>query len=603
MAYLGMMKRNFRAIFIGVILWIAMAPTVIQAQGQNDLRVVHSYLSPTLHVTSLQTRMAIDPEHHQLYIAEDSVLYKVDLDQNHPDLERYPLQMEMADYYMSYDTVRNRLLIWSRGVGNLYQFDETIPKFEQLDDSFDHKNQYGHSPSINPSTGELCAFGGYGLWTSKNYITRYDEVAGEWFVFDDQDSGVYPKPRMNAYTTWKNSDELLMIGGGINETMVPHRSPATTGNSNILWTFNRNTGKWHRRSEIALDKVEIIARNRRKFRDFNSMYSYCKSYDLWFLAGLKSDNGNQNLLAIETETGRSKYIDVPNLDLGRNKILLTMAWDPDNRQLLLAGVTNTTDQDEYPVFLSRIEISDPSIFKADMVPAKVLSTDPILPLETGITLSWSLFLLILGFIGGMGVYWAYQKSSSSSVVTLGSEFTDEKHQKREGAEGTQKRTIPDRGLYVDIQQEKLTIYHYGQSMNTRLSDIQCQILLYFFIKTKQGVPYISIDEIEDIFWSDQQNRDYIRKLRNREFNRILEVTSHVTPASYQPIITHRRNPEDKRRLEYGLNPKLITDGLIQGEESNISWHRLRSEPESQSRLLSAMNHSFSTIYLSTADMI
>lgn len=58
-------------------------------------------------------------------------------------------------------------------------------RVERHDHSFYHKNQFGGAYFMDE--GEPRIYGGYGLFTSKNIITRYDTVVREWFMLDAKD--------------------------------------------------------------------------------------------------------------------------------------------------------------------------------------------------------------------------------------------------------------------------------------------------------------------------------------------------------------------------------------------------------------------------------
>ncbi|SHE96804.1 hypothetical protein SAMN05444278_11057 [Psychroflexus salarius] len=62
-------------------------------------------------------------------------------------------------------------------------------RFTRHDKSFTHKNQYFSIPFIH--NGSIYLLGGYGLFTTKNILTRYDFKAREWFLVET--SGDKPK--------------------------------------------------------------------------------------------------------------------------------------------------------------------------------------------------------------------------------------------------------------------------------------------------------------------------------------------------------------------------------------------------------------------------
>jgi hypothetical protein len=61
--------------------------------------------------------------------------------------------------------------------------------FTRIDNSFSHKNQYGSIDFVH--NNKIFLLGGYGIFTDKNILTRYDFAAKEWFL--EQTTGDVPK--------------------------------------------------------------------------------------------------------------------------------------------------------------------------------------------------------------------------------------------------------------------------------------------------------------------------------------------------------------------------------------------------------------------------
>ena len=73
---------------------------------------------------------------------------------------------------------QNTLYLTHGGGGVVYSFDGSELKRE--DESFYHQNQYGALPF--EYEGSFYLFGGSGLFSRKNFITRYDHQAREWLL-------------------------------------------------------------------------------------------------------------------------------------------------------------------------------------------------------------------------------------------------------------------------------------------------------------------------------------------------------------------------------------------------------------------------------------
>ncbi|MGM0589161.1 MAG: hypothetical protein ACQETE_12140 [Bacteroidota bacterium] len=560
----------------------------IAFQGGNTFYIDEIYPDSSYHIQSQKAKFAIDPENHVLYIGEDNRLSRWPY-KSSSVISVDSLTQSVEDYVMAYDTVNNQLLLWSRGIGSLYAWEESTQRLKRLDQSFDHKNQFGHSASIHPVSGQLYAFGGYGLWTSKNYITRFDEMAREWFVVDDKASSRYPKPRANAYTTWISPDTLVMLGGGVNDSFVPHRTPAINTRAQTLWIFDINLGRWYAQAELNVPDTEILSLNRRNFREFANLYTYSSALDLWFILGLTNNEGSQDIIAVEPGTGRYRVMELPHLDIGRNKFVLNMAWDEQSQQIVLGGVLNTSDEHGYPLFMAYVKSKNWNEFKAQLEsPNSVWSVDSVLSYVTisPLGVAW----LLLGLLSGGFLVWVTIKGPLVN--------TDNSDDQKSPSKQAGVKSPSQTGLYITYEEGKnIGIYYFGEKIDEWLTPLQSQIVLFFYLSVLEEYRYRSIEELEELFWREQQNRDYIRKLRNKELNQINEVADKVASSQFHPFIDSKKDPQDKRRLVYGLNRALTVDEHLVGTHNPRFWTMIRNNELSQEAFLRALVNTYKVQYL------
>lgn len=94
-----------------------------------------------------------------------------------------------------------------------------------------HKNQYcGSSFQYN---NEIYLFAGYGLFTHKNILTRYDFKLKEWYLVPYK-SKEYPNPA--AYFKSILIGENFYVFGGY--TPIDNSVYGKINDPNILWKFN-----------------------------------------------------------------------------------------------------------------------------------------------------------------------------------------------------------------------------------------------------------------------------------------------------------------------------------------------------------------------------
>ena len=109
-------------------------------------------------------------------IYNDSILVK-NFDFYNPKKIHVPADFILNHYNMNQYEINGLNYFAEEGCGRIFIFrnDSII----RIDNSFSHKNQFGAVPfSFN---NEIYLFGGYGLFTGKKIITKYDFKLNEWY--------------------------------------------------------------------------------------------------------------------------------------------------------------------------------------------------------------------------------------------------------------------------------------------------------------------------------------------------------------------------------------------------------------------------------------
>lgn len=163
-------------------------------------------------------------------IANDSLVYKGEL--KNPSILKhsdYPGNLNRYSYHFN---INKRTYLVEVGCGPVleYRNDSLV----RIDNSALHNNQYGASPFIYKE--QICLFGGYGLFTDKNIITRFDFTSKEWFLLNSK-GGEVPSAR-NESLNYFDKDGLYIFGGWNTKTM------ATFEKDRNIWYFNFTTFQW-----------------------------------------------------------------------------------------------------------------------------------------------------------------------------------------------------------------------------------------------------------------------------------------------------------------------------------------------------------------------
>ena len=99
----------------------------------------------------------------------------------------------------------------------------------RIDQSFHHQNQFNGAYFMHK--GRPYVFGGYGLFTTKSIMTRYDFELDQWFLFDEK------RPRISFIRSvfQKKASSFTVLGTKDSDEL--HRN-------NTAYSFDFNSKKW-----------------------------------------------------------------------------------------------------------------------------------------------------------------------------------------------------------------------------------------------------------------------------------------------------------------------------------------------------------------------
>ena len=108
----------------------------------------------------------------------------------------------------------------------------------RVDNSYVHNSQFGSTPFVY--NNQIHYFGGYGLFTYKNIITRYDFKNGEWN--QEQNYGEeFPEARCCEVFSYRKNDHLYIFGGVAND---PKNIREVNDVKPIVWDLDLKTMTW-----------------------------------------------------------------------------------------------------------------------------------------------------------------------------------------------------------------------------------------------------------------------------------------------------------------------------------------------------------------------
>lgn len=149
---------------------------------------------------------------HKFVVIDDSTAINIYNEQSNewkPQQLSIDLEFDFHFFLKNFIPVsrnQNTTLFVHRGGGIVLELNGK--KIVRIDHSFAHVNQYGGS--FFSYHNEPYIFGGYGLFSFKNFIIRYDTIEKEWFKSLIKNKK--PQPRRFSVSIQEN-DKLFLFGG------------------------------------------------------------------------------------------------------------------------------------------------------------------------------------------------------------------------------------------------------------------------------------------------------------------------------------------------------------------------------------------------------
>ena len=197
-------------------------------------------------------------------IVNDSLIYKGKL--KIPTRLKHNEYPENLDFYPYHFALNNRTYFAHDGGGIVLEYrNDSIVR---IDKSFLHRNQY-RSAAFD-FNNQLFLFGGYGLFTFKNIITKYNFNSDEWEELTTN-SDLIPEARESADRIVINKN--LYIFGGLN--MNKKTKPSSVIKDNSIWKLNLETLNWKKLGTINSNYRYTNSRERKQiFQANNKLYLF-----------------------------------------------------------------------------------------------------------------------------------------------------------------------------------------------------------------------------------------------------------------------------------------------------------------------------------------
>ena len=158
----------------------------------------------------------------------------------------FPKNLE-RNYFNSYQfNIKEKTYLVDDGCGPVVHYQNT--KFTRIDKSFLHKNQFNAIPF--QKNDEIYLWGGYGLFSYKNILTKFNFKTQEWGDITQNFENEIP-PVQSSKTYVKTKDKIYLFGGKTQDYKNVVKSKYLP---EIVWEFNIKTNTWKETGKHNLEK-------------------------------------------------------------------------------------------------------------------------------------------------------------------------------------------------------------------------------------------------------------------------------------------------------------------------------------------------------------
>lgn len=468
-----------------------------------------------------------DPVGQRFHVVLGDSWYRMDLNDRHWTRIsiQHPTELERPVWDVIPGT--STLLAWDSGVGRVVRIDST-DRGQRVDLSFNHRNQYGHIPYVDP-LGHIYAVGGSGLFSIKNFAVHFFPETGTWHRSTGHELLLDDPMMYGGFAIRDPQNPFVFIVSNVSVGAVAETS---------IHGLNLKTGEIDPIHRIPF--IQISAWLHAKWRHPFSASVRDGTHRFAFSIG-KDDSRASN-----TSPSTLGILDFDTKHLIRIQGVLPQNTHPVAWHLILHY--DETDSTLYSLNLS-YPIAD-STMKPILTSAKIDVGAVKAALKNGIEPHGGSF--------AMGVYTKSVAVGLLIALVLVAGFTYWKRRTAYLSELSTEVTPEIAPLTLSVNPLLLN----GQRWEARFGDdfpLERNLLELLTQAMANGQPVLSSDVVDKQLIPHHPSPDYIRKTRNLTRKRLEESLQSAFPtAEGQSYILTHREVLDKRKTMLQLNPKCIS---------------------------------------------
>ena len=204
--------------------------------------------------------------------------------------------------------------------GAVYLFENN--KFKRIDTSYKHRMQI--ESSVFTYKNEIYKYGGYGFWSNRNFITKFNFETNQWDFVPHLNSKELPSGSHKSIV--KMIEDDLYVYGGLK---VNEFNPDIIEDNNEIWKFNFINKVWKKLGINNLQKDNILNNTKIDYGN-KSLFLDRKTSSV-----VSIDFINNKIITYKNSTLLNSLSFLPNSFFYKNKFFLFVRENPSSSILVL----------------------------------------------------------------------------------------------------------------------------------------------------------------------------------------------------------------------------------------------------------------------------
>jgi len=514
-----------------MILFSAAVESVLAQQDYSFLTFEEVYLtSPIMEgaapplatrINAYSSEITYSPELNRVFLLDNETLFEIDLSTR----QWYTTELgpiPTVESRLGYSAYHNSLLFWDGGVGRVFQLDST-GSFNRLDNSFNHRSQYGHLAWLEPGTGAIYALGGYGLFEDKTHLVRLNTTSGTWELVDPIDPLRIPGILNGRTGVYDYTNQVVYV---ITNALTVEEHNTGKGNPNLaaIWKYSIATRTWDRLHLYDTPVTSGIHNSR-------DLLIYTKHPRLpIFIFPIHPNNvTGYPICTFHTENHYLHCFEKTPLNQLNNPRIISFFWSERDQAYYYIGLQVQSAAQRNLVQIIKMTITDEQAFMQWLERGEQ-------PWYRASGLWITVGVLFIGLVL-FGVYYhrRFNGVSDSPVVCQDHIIT-----------------------IIHTENGAFSLVGQGSTFDG-IPDIEQKMLAMLVDTCQYPDTYLKSDDIDMALLPDHPSQDYIRRLRNLTLERLEGLLQSVGDPSVNYIL-RRSSLADKRKNEYRLNDNYVRIG-------------------------------------------